>query len=164
MEKFKNKLKDRGGFTLIEMLIVVAIIAILVAVSIPLVNSSLERAREATDAANERSFKAVLTVSFLNGKYENTDGTTTDFIADHLYMYDAAEGTIKEITAKNVSVYGKSTSVMGADKTVRKGEKLYGYISTKGVPMMDWSQAGTRPNKGAINGGTLISTKLAADV
>ena len=37
------------GFTLIEMLIVVAIIAILVAISIPLVSSSLDKARIATD-------------------------------------------------------------------------------------------------------------------
>ena len=39
-----EKLRSRRGFTLIEMLIVVAIIAILVAISIPLVSSSLEKA------------------------------------------------------------------------------------------------------------------------
>ena len=44
--------RSRRGFTLIEMLIVVAIIAILVAISIPLVSSSLERARVAADQAN----------------------------------------------------------------------------------------------------------------
>ena len=36
MNNLKAKLKKQGGFTLIEMLIVVAIIAILIAVSIPL--------------------------------------------------------------------------------------------------------------------------------
>ena len=55
MKNLKAKLKKQGGFTLIEMLIVVAIIAILIAVSIPMVNGALERAREATDAANEKS-------------------------------------------------------------------------------------------------------------
>lgn len=55
MEKLRNKLKDYGGFTLIEMLIVVAIIAILIAISIPLISATLERAREAVDDANERS-------------------------------------------------------------------------------------------------------------
>ena len=45
---------------LIEMLIVVAIIAILIAISIPLVGNALERAREATDAA---SGKLILSTS-----------------------------------------------------------------------------------------------------
>lgn len=50
MKKNKNK-----GFTLAELLIVVAIIGVLVAISIPIFTSQLEKAREATDAANIRS-------------------------------------------------------------------------------------------------------------
>ena len=47
--------KNNKGFTLAELLIVVAIIAVLVAISIPIFTSQLEKAREATDAANIRS-------------------------------------------------------------------------------------------------------------
>ena len=47
--------KNKKGFTLAELLIVVAIIAVLVAISIPIFTSQLEKAREATDAANIRS-------------------------------------------------------------------------------------------------------------
>jgi type IV pilus assembly protein PilA len=47
--------KNRKGFTLAELLIVVAIIGVLVAISIPIFTSQLEKAREATDAANIRS-------------------------------------------------------------------------------------------------------------
>lgn len=50
MKKNNNK-----GFTLMEMLIVVAIIAVLVAIAIPVFTNQLEKAREATDAANIRS-------------------------------------------------------------------------------------------------------------
>ena len=57
MNKLKAKLKNQGGFTLVEMLIVVAVIAVLVAVSIPMVSSALDRVRCTTDAANERSAK-----------------------------------------------------------------------------------------------------------
>jgi prepilin-type N-terminal cleavage/methylation domain-containing protein len=47
--------KNRKGFTLAELLIVVAIIGVLVAIFIPIFSSQLEKAREATDAANIRS-------------------------------------------------------------------------------------------------------------
>ena len=46
---------NRKGFTLMEMLIVVAIIAILVAIMIPTFTAQLEKAREAADIANIRS-------------------------------------------------------------------------------------------------------------
>ena len=54
------KHNERNGFTLAELLIVVAIIGVLVAISIPIFNHQLEKAREATDLANIRSAYAVL--------------------------------------------------------------------------------------------------------
>ena len=50
--KGTNEKKKR--FTLAELLIVVAIIAVLVAIGIPIFTSQLEKSREATDAANIR--------------------------------------------------------------------------------------------------------------
>lgn len=47
--------KNRKGFTLSELLIVVAIIGVLVAVAVPIFSSQLEKSREATDLANVRS-------------------------------------------------------------------------------------------------------------
>lgn len=49
-----NKM-NKKGFTLIEMLIVIAIIAILVAIIIPVVSAATEKARESRDAANIRA-------------------------------------------------------------------------------------------------------------
>lgn len=53
---------NRKGFTLAELLIVVAIIAVLVAVAIPVFGSQLEKSREAADLANVRAaYAKVLT-------------------------------------------------------------------------------------------------------
>lgn len=48
-------MKQRKGFTLAELLIVVAIIAVLVVISIPIFSSQLEKARDATSIANIRN-------------------------------------------------------------------------------------------------------------
>ena len=63
MKKNNNK-----GFTLMEMLIVVAIIAVLVAIAIPVFTNQLEKSREATDAANIRSAYAEVMACALTGE------------------------------------------------------------------------------------------------
>ena len=59
------KKNNKKGFTLAELLIVVAIIAVLVAIAIPVFSAQLEKSREATDVANVRSAYATLTTSWL---------------------------------------------------------------------------------------------------
>lgn len=59
------KKTNKKGFTLAELLVVVAIIAVLVAIAIPIFTSQLEKARESTDAANIRSAYAELTSEVL---------------------------------------------------------------------------------------------------
>jgi len=51
----KGKIKNRKGFTLAELLIVVAIIAILIAIMVPVFGASRDSAILARDAANLRS-------------------------------------------------------------------------------------------------------------
>jgi len=60
-----KKLNNKKGFTLAELLIVVAIIAVLVAISIPIFSAQLEKAREATDLANVRSAYAEIIANYL---------------------------------------------------------------------------------------------------
>lgn len=57
---------NRKGFTLAELLIVVAIIAVLVAVAIPVFSAQLEKARDSTDQANIRSAYAELSAALIS--------------------------------------------------------------------------------------------------
>ena len=61
-------MRKKKGFTLIEMLVVIAIIAILVAVVVPAVSNGSKRAKAATDAANLRVVLGMLNVDAVGGQ------------------------------------------------------------------------------------------------
>lgn len=130
-----KKLKKKGGFTLIEMLIVVAIIAILVVVSIPVVGSSLDKARQATDDANLRAAKAAALIAYM---LPETDPTITGGTSA-IYYYDAADGTVAQ--AKD-DIVGYNQKEETGDAKVEKGKGIVevtitvetGVASAKWVP------------------------------
>lgn len=62
------KKTNKKGFTLAELLVVVAIIAVLVAVAIPIFTSQLEKSREAVDAANIRAAYAEVLSNKVSGE------------------------------------------------------------------------------------------------
>ena len=94
-QKFR---KDNKGFTLVELLIVVAIIAILVAVSIPLITGSLDRARVSADMANERSAEAAAKIYLMTA----WDGT------GQRVFYRAETGTFESNPQQNpLTPYGQ---------------------------------------------------------
>lgn len=72
-----NKIKNTKGFTLMEMLIVVAIIAILIAIAIPTFTTQLEKAREAADIANIRSAYSEAMVKYLDGAMKDGSPDTS---------------------------------------------------------------------------------------
>ena len=64
--------KNNKGFTLAELLIVVAIIAVLVAIAIPVFANQLEKSKESTDMANIRSAYATLVAKYLEDGSANS--------------------------------------------------------------------------------------------
>ena len=105
MRKLMNKKLNKKGFTLMEMLIVVAIIAILVAIAIPTFTKSLNQAKIAADEANLRAYYAEQMANYLvDGTAPATVAATATTVkvagADYSLQYgtyaaawDAAKGT-----------------------------------------------------------------------
>lgn len=79
---FKKVRGNKKGFTLAELLVVVAIVGILVAISIPVFTAQLSKARKATNLANLRAAKAAAVAEYLTGEKEGT----------MYYNYDIASG------------------------------------------------------------------------
>lgn len=80
----KNK-ANKKGFTIMEMLIVVAIIAVLAAILIPTFNGALVKSKEAADVANIRAGYAQLQVEML------TDNAAVPDKNDFLETYVGAD-------------------------------------------------------------------------
>ena len=73
----KNMKRTLKGFSIAELLVVVSIIAILVAISIPIFSTQLEKARRAVDIANARNVVAVLKNGMNNSDIEFGNTKTT---------------------------------------------------------------------------------------
>ena len=110
------KKMNKKGFTLIEMLVVIAIIAVLVAIVIPVIGNSTEKAKEAADAANIRSAIAEVTTSALSNGGDTTltvpvnmTQGTADFASEELTsiggLTDAQFETVEDaIKGKKVTI------------------------------------------------------------
>lgn len=80
------------GFTMAELLIVVAIIAVLVAIAIPVFASQLEKSREAVDLANTRSAYAALQISKIEGTLPDGSLPTGDSLNDNAFFVYTESG------------------------------------------------------------------------
>ena len=82
---------NKKGFTLIEMLVVIAIIAVLVAIIVPAVGSSTIKAQASTDAANLRSVMSAATIEYA------TNGDLSDL--------SVSAPAAKSVTASSIEIY-----------------------------------------------------------
>lgn len=78
----KNKEKKNKGFTLVELIIVVAILAILVGLLAPQYTKYVERSRQAADASNLDNIVTAIKVATADGAYDIDAKTYTIIIAE----------------------------------------------------------------------------------
>lgn len=121
-----KKLTNKKGFTLMEMIIVVAIIAILAVITIPTLTANTDNAKKSADAANLRSAKAVYQVMAMEGKTPKSGD-----------VYDVATSTFKTKTAAEITA---------ADKCAQCGGHGDGYIKVDASGNVVWADGSTDCN------------------
>jgi len=147
--------KNRKGFTLAELLIVVAVIAVLVAIAIPVFSSQLEKARQATDMANARAAYASAMAQWITDpKTETTK-----------YVFN---GSAAVIDGPAPAAYGKSSANSSTWDNMPfaiSGVPLDNYVTVTidpdGVPTLQWGTA--YGSKWAALSNTTITTVSSGD-
>jgi len=108
--------RARQGFTLAELLVVVAILGILTATSIPLYNGLIEASKEKTD----NNYIAVAKTAYM-AEYDSYDETTTDAnsFANSVQYYDLANHEFYTVRT-GIKGYGQGTAA-GDDPESHEG-------------------------------------------
>lgn len=103
------KKRNQKGFTIMEMLIVVAIIAVLVAIAIPTFNSALTKSKEAADVANIRAAYAEVMLDYMMGDAAAAPTAKTvkekvgNFNVPNNFKSDDNDTTVKYVATKLVN-------------------------------------------------------------
>lgn len=133
-----KKLTNKKGFTLIEMLIVIAIIVILVAIAVPSFSSSLDKANQATDEANFRTAQSLTAAKAVDYRPDTTE-----------YYFLNIPGTSDSITETELTLLSSKEDTSGInteDEGVSDkydGQHIIVTIETNGKTSVEWSGSST---------------------
>lgn len=136
--------KSRKGFTLAELLIVVAIIAVLTAIAVPLFVHAIQEAKDRTLDANIRAVRGAAVVEILENQSKyftddydlNSSSKGTDgYSPDYAWFVQAIVTANGDITDFKIVATGNGAAPTGAPKDYT--------IATKATPTSGVESAGS---------------------
>ena len=138
---------NKKGFTLIEMLVVIAIIAVLVAIIIPTVTSATDKAGAATNAANLRSVYAELMTDMLSAGADETGYVIVSEASDGTLSYALATGdNAPPAAAKVGTTVAKDTAMVLV--TPETGDPYLTYAEKTINDFATYAETGAFPTAG----------------
>lgn len=115
----------KKGFTLAELLIVVAIIGVLVAVSVPIFTAQRSKAVDAVNKANIRAAKSMALTKFYDDKTEYVESSNHTKMAYFKYT----DGSLVSIKGYSHDINNMAKTVCDQAKQHKQCDCIYVYVS-----------------------------------
>lgn len=116
-EKIRN-LKNKKGFTLVELIVVLVILAILAALLVPALTGYIDKAKEQSIIAETRSVVIAAQTIVSEDYGQGTDVTGNAYISDDLKTEILKLAEVKDGTIDSMTIQGKTNPT--ADKPAGK--------------------------------------------
>ncbi len=131
-----NKKNDNRGFSLVELIIVIAIMAILIGVLAPQFLKFVEKSRESTDLQNVEEIKTAIETYVADHSEASLPATITVTIPA------ATIGNITHSLGASLTEYGIASTGI-PNKSSKWGGSLTWTYSTSGTSAFQWQEPGS---------------------
>ena len=136
------KKNNKKGFTLVELVIVVAVMAILVAIAIPTVGSITNKAKSAVDDSNAKTLESMIKLAEANAVEASNGAETVTFDESEIAwaIVDAKLG----ITSGSFTYHGKTGTVtVGTSATYEATDYLISFVKVENKDGVKVQKQGT---------------------